>query len=277
MQAMMIGASSVKEQLASMARAVEKLSNSIEEKDPQIATLVSKLEYQNIGKTSQVNNNKSDQNPQMDEGAKVYFESSSRRPVDDNMNLLATGAISIQWVILCRAEIQHTSMIKQMPISKDSMALQVFKYVPKALRREGELPFVEVSTSEISKPANMRALDAVDHGLLEKHLTVPLEKQKTVAKPPLEGFVKSVRDESLPQKRTTEGFDLKAYKLMANAEIGTSIQENDGLSSRSSVFQRIQRDGLPNQEYFSVSGRLSSPNPQDDQLDSGLRPSVFRI
>ncbi|KAL3522745.1 hypothetical protein ACH5RR_015579 [Cinchona calisaya] len=87
---MMMGASSVEEHLASMARAVEKLSKTIKEKDLQITALVNKLESQNIGETNQVNNNKSDQNPQMDDSAKVYFRSSSRNPVDDNMNLLAT-------------------------------------------------------------------------------------------------------------------------------------------------------------------------------------------
>ncbi|KAL3516337.1 hypothetical protein ACH5RR_023239 [Cinchona calisaya] len=56
---------------------------------------------------------------------------------------------------------------------------------------------------------------------------------------------------------------------------GTSTQENDGLFSTSSVFQRIQRDGLPNQENSSVSGRLNSSKLQDDQNDSGLHPSVF--
>ncbi|KAL3522957.1 hypothetical protein ACH5RR_015791 [Cinchona calisaya] len=100
------------------------------------------------------------------------------------------------------------------------MALQVFKYVPKARRRE--------------------------------------DRRKAT----IEGFVKLVRDESLPQKRTIEG-------------IGISIQENDGLSSRYFVFQRIQRDGLPSQEHCAIFSRLSSPKLQDDQLGSGLLPSVF--
>ncbi|KAL3500085.1 hypothetical protein ACH5RR_039178 [Cinchona calisaya] len=96
MQVMMMGASSIEEQLVSMACAVEKLSKTIEEQDLQIAALVSELEPQNIRKTSQANNNKSAQNPQMDESAKVYFSSSSRRPLDDSMNLLATGALPMQ-------------------------------------------------------------------------------------------------------------------------------------------------------------------------------------
>ncbi|KAL3504131.1 hypothetical protein ACH5RR_033972 [Cinchona calisaya] len=51
---------------------------------------MSKLESQNIGEASQANNNKSDQNPQMDKSARVYFGSFSKWPVDDSMNLLAT-------------------------------------------------------------------------------------------------------------------------------------------------------------------------------------------
>ncbi|KAL3506801.1 hypothetical protein ACH5RR_032183 [Cinchona calisaya] len=81
-------ASSVEEQLAAMACVVEKLSKTIKENDLKIVALVSKLESQNIGETSQVNN-KSDPNPQMDESAKVYFGSSSRHTMDDSMNLLA--------------------------------------------------------------------------------------------------------------------------------------------------------------------------------------------
>ncbi|KAL3507476.1 hypothetical protein ACH5RR_032858 [Cinchona calisaya] len=64
-------------------------------------------------------------------------------------------------------------------------------------------------------------------------------------------------------------------KLTSMARTGTSTQENDGLFSRSSVFQRIQRNGLSNKEHSSISGCQSSPKPQDDQLDVGLHPSVF--
>ncbi|KAH7859842.1 hypothetical protein Vadar_006138 [Vaccinium darrowii] len=53
MQAMTTGAGTVEEQLATMARAIEKLTKTVEEKDLQIASLMNKLEAQNVGDTSQ--------------------------------------------------------------------------------------------------------------------------------------------------------------------------------------------------------------------------------
>ncbi|KAH7843992.1 hypothetical protein Vadar_023234 [Vaccinium darrowii] len=53
MQAMTTGAATVEEQLATMARAIEKLTKTVEEKDLQIASLMNKLEAQNVGDTSQ--------------------------------------------------------------------------------------------------------------------------------------------------------------------------------------------------------------------------------
>ncbi|KAH7852825.1 hypothetical protein Vadar_029728 [Vaccinium darrowii] len=53
MQAMTTGATTVEEQLATMARAIEKLTKTVEEKDLQIASLMNKLEAQNVGDTSQ--------------------------------------------------------------------------------------------------------------------------------------------------------------------------------------------------------------------------------
>ncbi|KAH7857466.1 hypothetical protein Vadar_013066 [Vaccinium darrowii] len=53
MQAMTTGAATVEEQLATMARAIEKLTKTVEEKDLQIASFMNKLEAQNVGDTSQ--------------------------------------------------------------------------------------------------------------------------------------------------------------------------------------------------------------------------------
>ncbi|KAH7840531.1 hypothetical protein Vadar_018136 [Vaccinium darrowii] len=53
MQVMTTGAATVEEQLATMARAIEKLTKTVEEKDLQIASLMNKLEGQNVGDTSQ--------------------------------------------------------------------------------------------------------------------------------------------------------------------------------------------------------------------------------
>ncbi|KAH7835782.1 hypothetical protein Vadar_029832 [Vaccinium darrowii] len=52
MQAMTTGAATLEEQMATMARAIEKLTKTMEEKDLQIALLMNKLEAQNVGDTS---------------------------------------------------------------------------------------------------------------------------------------------------------------------------------------------------------------------------------
>ncbi|KAL3502901.1 hypothetical protein ACH5RR_037350 [Cinchona calisaya] len=87
-------------------------------------------------------------------------------------------------------QIQQMSMIKEKPINRDPMAPQIFLYVPKAKRKECELPFVEVLTSKTLELANKKAWDAVDRGLLEKYLPLPLTKQHAVGKPPSDGSVK---------------------------------------------------------------------------------------
>ncbi|KAH7850616.1 hypothetical protein Vadar_000484 [Vaccinium darrowii] len=53
MQAMTTSAVTVEEQLATMARAIEKLTKTMEEKDLQIASLMNKLKAQTVGDTSQ--------------------------------------------------------------------------------------------------------------------------------------------------------------------------------------------------------------------------------
>ncbi|KAG5534317.1 hypothetical protein RHGRI_022446 [Rhododendron griersonianum] len=52
MQAMTTGAATVEEQLSTMTRAIEKLTKTVEDKDLQIASLMNKLEAQNMGGTS---------------------------------------------------------------------------------------------------------------------------------------------------------------------------------------------------------------------------------
>ncbi|KAH7842968.1 hypothetical protein Vadar_011166 [Vaccinium darrowii] len=55
MQVMTTGASTVEVQMATMARAIEKLTKTVEDKDFQIASLMNKLEAQKVGETSQDN------------------------------------------------------------------------------------------------------------------------------------------------------------------------------------------------------------------------------
>ncbi|KAH7859342.1 hypothetical protein Vadar_013106 [Vaccinium darrowii] len=52
MQVMTTSAATVEEQLATMVRTIEKLTKTVEEKDLQIASLMNKLEAQNVGDTS---------------------------------------------------------------------------------------------------------------------------------------------------------------------------------------------------------------------------------
>ena len=53
MSVMITNAASIEEQLATIACAIEQLTEHVKEKDLQIASLMNKLESQNIGESSQ--------------------------------------------------------------------------------------------------------------------------------------------------------------------------------------------------------------------------------
>ncbi|KAG5525039.1 hypothetical protein RHGRI_031655 [Rhododendron griersonianum] len=97
-----------------------------------------------------------------------------------------------------------------------------FRYIPKSRRKEGQSPFEEVITT-IENPAKCsQPLCKEDLQMLKGDLTTPLPTlgQPISTKPPLKGFVKSTQSpfqhSPLPEKRT-DGFDPKAYKLLANS------------------------------------------------------------
>jgi hypothetical protein len=98
------------------------------------------------------------------------------------------------------------------------VASPILRYVPLSKRKEGQTPFGLVAEAKVkpNKPAEEK-----DITILKSNLTLPLPKLDKVAstKPPLKGFVKSTSDSieegSLPDKRTKEDFDLKAYKILA--------------------------------------------------------------
>ena len=87
-------------------------------------------------------------------------------------------------------------------------------------RKEGQTLFGLVAEAKVrpNEPAQEK-----DIAILKSNLTLPLPKLDKVAltKPPLKGFVKSASDSikegSLPDKRTNEGFDLKVYRLLAKS------------------------------------------------------------
>ena len=99
-------------------------------------------------------------------------------------------------------------------------ASPILRYVPLSKGKEGQTPFGLVMEAKV-KP-NESALEK-DIAILKSNLTLSLPRLDKVAstKPPLKGFVKSTSDSikegSLPDKRTNEGFDLKVYRLLAKS------------------------------------------------------------
>jgi hypothetical protein len=99
-------------------------------------------------------------------------------------------------------------------------ASPILRYVPLSKRKEGQTPFGLVAEAKVR--TNELAQEK-DIAILKSNLTLPLPKLDKVAstKPPLKGFVKSASDSikegSLPDKRTKEGFDPKAYRLLAKS------------------------------------------------------------
>uniref|UniRef100_A0A2N9HYR7 Uncharacterized protein n=1 Tax=Fagus sylvatica TaxID=28930 RepID=A0A2N9HYR7_FAGSY len=96
----------------------------------------------------------------------------------------------------------------------------ILRYVPLSKRKKGQTPFGLVAEAKfkLNEPAQEK-----DIAILKSNLTLPLPRLDKVAstKPPLKGFVKSASDSikegSLPDKRTNEGFDPKAYRLLAKS------------------------------------------------------------
>ena len=68
-----------------------------------------------------------------------------------------------------------------------------------------------------------KSIQEDDISILKSDFTLPLPKLDQVAstKPPLKGFTRAmsnlVEEDSLPIRRTEEGFDPKAYKLLAKS------------------------------------------------------------
>ena len=99
-------------------------------------------------------------------------------------------------------------------------APMVLRYVPASKRKEGKSPFrLMMETKDKCK----KPLQEEDIAILKSDFTLPLPKldQVTSTKPPLMGFTRAthnlVEEDSLPVKRIEEGFDPKAYKLLAKS------------------------------------------------------------
>ncbi|KAH7841973.1 hypothetical protein Vadar_000063 [Vaccinium darrowii] len=111
---------------------------------------------------------------------------------------------------------------KEASSSGVQVAEKRFRYIPKSRRKEGQSPFEEVITTVKDKVKCPQALTKDDLQVLKEDLAMPLPAmgQPSSSKPPLKGFVKStqgsLQHDFVPEKRTN-GFDPKAYKLLANS------------------------------------------------------------
>ncbi|KAM2634119.1 hypothetical protein EV1_024635 [Malus domestica] len=103
----------------------------------------------------------------------------------------------------------------------------VFQYIPMSRRKNGQSPF----ETEASKADAQRYMDNVK--LLKTNTVLPLTQLSNakVARLP-QGFVKAlpkgVEPSFLPTKRTEEGFDPNAYKLMSKAGYDFASSSNPG-------------------------------------------------
>ncbi|KAH7847684.1 hypothetical protein Vadar_029012 [Vaccinium darrowii] len=207
---------------------------------------------------------------------------------------------------------------KLVPAQKESsssgvqVAEKCFRYIPKSQRKEGQSPFEEVITTVKDKVKCPQALTNEDIQVLKGDLTMPLPAmgQPSSSKPPLKGFIKSTQGSLqhgfLPEKRT-DGFDPKAYKLLANSgydfnnpaplgELSPEItgEKIHGLSKAQKELRRQghkvspSKTGLgftpPQPVYISAKGKSKKANVQhitieeveeDDNQQSSPRVSVF--
>ena len=108
--------------------------------------------------------------------------------------------------------------VRQKFPEKEKEAPMVLRYVPVSKRKEGQTPFeLMIETKDKCK----KSIQEKDITILKSDFTLPLPKLDQVAsiKPLLKGFIRAthnlIEEDSLPVRRTEEGFDPKACKLLA--------------------------------------------------------------
>ena len=79
-----------------MARAIDQLSKTVEEKDIQIASLMNKLEAQKIGESSQGLSHPPGFTPPVAPTNKVQHESLSKQVVDETFHNTSIGSLSMK-------------------------------------------------------------------------------------------------------------------------------------------------------------------------------------
>ncbi|KAM1291749.1 hypothetical protein ACFX13_019139 [Malus domestica] len=112
--------------------------------------------------------------------------------------------------------------------------IPVFRYIPTSRRKNGQSPFETAA----SKADAQRHMDNVK--LLKTNATLPLTQLgDTKVVGPSQGFIKGlpkgVEPRFLPTKRTEEGFDPNAYKLMSKAGYNFTSSTNLGKKGLNTV------------------------------------------
>ncbi|KAM2144259.1 hypothetical protein ACFX1R_047962 [Malus domestica] len=128
----------------------------------------------------------------------------------------------------------------------------VFRYIPMSRRKNGQSPF----ETEASKADAQRYMDNVK--LLKTNAVLPLTQLSNakVARLP-QGFVKAqpkrAEPSFLPTKRTKEGFDPNAYKLMSKAGYDFASSSNPGKKVSNTVNNK-ERDLTETQKKLKKHG-----------------------
>ncbi|KAM2690737.1 hypothetical protein EV1_043866 [Malus domestica] len=137
-------------------------------------------------------------------------------------------------------------------------SVPVFRYIPTSRRKNGQSPFETAA----SKADAQRHIDNVK--LLKKNAVLPLTQlgDTKVAKPS-QGFIKclpkGVEPSFLPTKRTEEGFDPNAYKLMSKAGYNFTSSANLGKNDLNTVKDN-ERDLTKTQKKLEKHGYGVSNN-----------------
>ncbi|KAM2148114.1 hypothetical protein ACFX1Q_004772 [Malus domestica] len=137
-------------------------------------------------------------------------------------------------------------------------SVPVFRYIPTSRRKNGQSPFETAA----SKADAQRHIDNVK--LLKTNAVLPLTQlgDTKVAKPSqgfIKGLPKGVEPSFLPTKRTEEGFDPNAYKLMSKAGYNFTSSANLGKNDLNTVKDN-ERDLTKTQKRLERHGYGVSNN-----------------
>ncbi|KAM1054793.1 hypothetical protein ACFX2C_002110 [Malus domestica] len=137
-------------------------------------------------------------------------------------------------------------------------SIPVFRYIPTSRRKNGQSPF----ETAVSKADEQRHIDNVKW--LKTNAVLPLTQlgDTKVAKPSqgfIKGLPKGVEPFFLPTKRTEEGFDPNAYKLMSKAGYNFTSSANLGKNDLNTVKDN-ERDLTKTQKKLEKHGYGVSNN-----------------